>query len=216
MVHPSKIKLLIVDDHPIVRDGLRSLALECSGIHLVDVCGSAHAAMAILRRHAVDVALVDMRMHPINGVELLRQMQRYPNTKGIVLSSYELEEEVFQARTAGAMGYISKDLMPSEILEAILSVYTGKTVFPAYLLDRIAERERRKGLTPSELRVLQFVAKGLSNKEIAQQLGVSQFTVRNQLRSLSTKLEAKDRTQVARIAIEQGIIILERGTSHYH
>jgi DNA-binding NarL/FixJ family response regulator len=206
---PFKIRLLIVDDHPIVLEGLRNMAIYAPGIELAGVCYSGEAALIALRKKAIDVVLVDLRMRSMNGIELLRRMRILsPHARGLVLSSYELEEEIFQAVSAGAAGYMSKDTLPSDILKGIATIASGGQVFPAYLLERIEQRRFKKGLTPRERQVLELVAKGLTNKEIAKILSVSQFTVRNQLRSLSTKLDASDRTEVARVAIEQGIIVL--------
>lgn len=209
MSDSSKIRLVIVDDHPIVLEGLRNMATYAPGIELVGVFSSGEAVLAALRKKTVDVVLVDLRMRSMNGIELLKRLRVVcPSARGIVLSSYELEEEIFQAVSAGAVGYMGKDTLPSDILKGIVTVASGGQVFPAYLLESFERRRLKKSLTPSEREVLELVAKGLTNKEVAKILSVSQFTVRNQLRSLSIKLEATDRTEVARVAIEQGIIIL--------
>lgn len=209
MSEPSKVRLIIVDDHPIVLEGLRNMAMCAPGIELVGVYSSGEAALTVLRKRTVDVVLVDLRMRSMNGIELLKRLRILcPHARGLVLSSYELEEEIFQAVSAGAVGYLGKDALPSDILKGVLTVASGGQLFPAYLLESIERRRLKKDLTPRERKVLEFVAKGLTNKEIAKILNVSQFTVRNQLRSLSTKLEATDRTEVARVAIEQGLIIV--------
>jgi two-component system NarL family response regulator len=209
MNQTSEIRLLIVDDHPIVREGLRNMAKSASSINLADVCSSGEEALKGLRKNTVDVVLLDLRMHPMNGIELLKRMQTIsPRAKGLVLSSYELEEEIFQAVAAGAAGYMSKDALPSDILKGIATVHAGGKMFPPELLRSLEQRRQKRGLTPRELEVLELVAKGLTNKEIGDVLGLSQFTVRNQLRHLSAKLEASDRTEVARVAIEQGIIVI--------
>jgi DNA-binding NarL/FixJ family response regulator len=209
MSEQSRIRLAIVDDHPIILEGLRNLALYAPGIELVGAYSSGEVFLTELRKKAVDVVLVDLRMRPMNGIELLKRLSVLcPRTRGLVLSSYELEEEIFQAVSAGAVGYMGKDTLPSDLLKGIAIVASGGQVFPAYLLESIEQRRLRKSLTPREREVLELVAKGLTNKEIAKILSISQFTVRNQLRRLSTKLDATDRTEVARVAIEQGVIIL--------
>ena len=209
MSESSRIRLVIVDDHPIVLEGLRNMALCAPGIELVGVYSSGEAVLTVLRKKVVDVVLVDLRMRSMNGIELLKRLRVLcPHARGLVLSSYELEEEIFQAVSAGAVGFMGKDTLPSDILKGIETIASGGQVFPAHLLKSIERRRLKKSLTPCERDVLELVAKGLTNKEIANILSVSQFTVRNQLRSLSTKLEATDRTEVARVAIEQGIIIL--------
>ena len=209
MSESSKVRLVIVDDHPIVLEGLRNMAMSAPGIELVGVCSSGEAVLTVLRKKVADVVLVDLRMQSMNGIELLKRLRVLcPYTRGLVLSSYEREEEIFQAVSAGAAGYMGKDTLPNDILKGIVTVASGGQVFPEYLLESIERRRLRKSLTPREREVLELVAKGLTNKEIAKILSVSQFTVRNQLRSLSTKLEASDRTEVARVAIEQGIIFV--------
>ena len=209
MSESSKIRLVIVDDHPIVLEGLRNMAMYAPGIELVGVYSSGEAFLTALRKKAVDVVLVDLRMRSMNGIELLKRLRILcPHARGLVLSSYEMEEEIFQAVSAGAVGYMGKDTLPNDILKGIVTIASGGQVFPAYLLESIERRRLKKSLTPREREVLELVAKGLTNKEIAKILSVSQFTVRNQLRGLSAKLEATDRTEVARVAIEQGIIIL--------
>jgi DNA-binding NarL/FixJ family response regulator len=205
----AKIRLVIVDDHPVVREGLRSMVLRAPGMDLVSVCGSGEAALKIAQRVRVDIMLIDMRMSPMNGVELLRRLKTVsPQCKGLILSSYHFEEEIFQAVMAGASGYISKDALPDEILRQIHAAYAGEQLFSPELLQRVEQRSKRRSLSSREMEILEMVAKGLTNKEIAGVLGSSQFTVRNQLRSLSAKLDASDRTEAARIAIEQGIILV--------
>lgn len=205
----ARIRVVIVDDHPVVREGLRSMIQRVPEMELVSVCGSGEAALKVAQRVRIDIMLIDMRMSPMNGVELLRRLKSIDShCKGLILSSYQFEEEIFQAVTAGAAGYISKDTLPDEILRQIHVAHAGGRLFSPELLERVEQRRKRRSLSSRELEILEMVAKGLTNKEIAGVLGLSQFTVRNQLRSLSGKLEASDRTEAARIAIEQGIILV--------
>ena len=209
MTAKGRIRLVIVDDHPVVREGLRSMVSQVPELELVSVCGSGEAALKIASRARIDVMLIDMRMSPMNGVELLRRLKRLdPHCKGLILSSYQLEEEVYQAVSAGAAGYISKDALPDEILHQIQAAHAGESLFSPELLERVEHRRKRRNLSLRELEILEMLAKGLTNKEIANVLGISQFTVRNQVSSLSTKLEASDRTEAARVAIEQGLILI--------
>lgn len=209
MTSTGKIRLLIVDDHPVVREGLRSMLSRSPGIEIVAVCSSGQAALKIAEKQPLDVMLIDMRMTPMNGIDVLRALGRVaPHCKGLILSSYQLEEEIYQAAVAGAAGYLCKDALPAQILDQIALAHTGKNLFPAYLLARFEARKKKRNLTPRELQILNMVAKGLTNKEIAHVLNVSQFTVRNQISSFSAKLEVSDRTEAARVAIEQGIILL--------
>lgn len=201
------IQILIVDDHPIVRDGLGLLLGTDTAFHLSGSVDGAEKALAFIRRTPVDVVLLDLRMPRISGVEVLPSIlavRRPP--KVIVLSSFNLDEEVYQAAQAGAHGYITKDASGVQILEAIRSVAAGKLYFPHGLATRIAERQERSGLSRREMEVLDMIAKGLTNKEIAQVLMISQFTVRTHIVHIFDKLGASDRTEAVAIASRQGII----------
>jgi DNA-binding NarL/FixJ family response regulator len=207
MTDAAKIRLLIVDDHPVVREGLRSMMSNFARIQLVTVCASGEEALRVVSEQPVDVMLIDLRMTPMSGIELLRRLkQKAPACKGLVLSTYELDEEIFQAVEAGAAGYLSKNALPGAILKSIELAHSGKLIFSSHMLERIEQRRHRKNLTFRELQVLEMVAKGLTNKEIAGASGLSPYTIRNQISSISNKLDVCDRTEAARVAIEQGII----------
>src|SRR5580698_9335095 len=123
----SKVRLLIVDDHPVVREGLRSMMLNFPHIQLVNVCSSGEEALRTACKQPVDVMLIDLRMAPMGGIELLRRLKlKAPLCKGLILSTYELDEEVFQAFQAGACGYLSKDALPSQISKSIELAHAGK------------------------------------------------------------------------------------------
>jgi DNA-binding NarL/FixJ family response regulator len=210
MTDTSKVRLLIVDDHPVVREGLRSMISNFAQIQLVMVCSSGEEALRVACRQPVDVMLIDLRMSPMGGVEVLKRLkQKAPACRGLILSTYELDEEIFQAFEAGARGYLSKDALPDHISKSIELAHAGKLIFSSQMMERIEQRRQRRNLTARELSVLEMVAKGLTNKEIAGASGVSQFTVRNQLSSISSKLDVCDRTEAARVAIEQGIIRID-------
>jgi DNA-binding NarL/FixJ family response regulator len=210
MTEAAKIRLLIVDDHPVVREGLRSMISNFEHIQLVMVCSTGEEALRVASRQPVDVMLIDLRMSPMGGVEVLRRLkEKSPRCRGVILSTYELDEEIFQAFEAGACGYLSKDALPGHISKGIELAHAGKLIFSNQMMERIEQRRQRRSLTARELSVLEMVAKGLTNKEIAGASGVSQFTVRNQLSSISSKLDVCDRTEAARVAIEQGIIRID-------
>jgi len=201
------IRILIVDDHPIVRDGLGLLLGTDPDVHLSGSVDGAEKALAFIRRAPVDIVLLDLRMPRISGVEVLPAiLQVQPTPRVIVLSSFNLDEEVYQAAKAGACGYITKDASGSQILEAIRSVAAGRLYFPHNIAIRIAERQERSGLSRRELEVLDMIAKGLTNKEIAQVLMISQFTVRTHIVHIFDKLGASDRTEAVALASRQGII----------
>lgn len=201
------VRVLIVDDHPVVRAGLASLLRRQAGIKLTGAAHSGEEALELLKRTSVDVMLLDLRMPSINGVDLLNLVKTYENRpKAIILSSYEYEEEIYQAVKAGARGYLSKNALREEIVAAIEEVVAGGTYFPQRIIQWIEEREARSSLSAREIEVLEMVSKGLTNKEIAQVLQISHYTVRNHINHITAKLQVADRTEAATVALRQGII----------
>jgi DNA-binding NarL/FixJ family response regulator len=203
----SLIRLLIVDDHPIVRAGLATLLGKENGFRLAGGVDSAEEALAFLKQHRVDIVLLDLRMPKTSGLEvlpLILALDQAPRV--LVLSSFDYEEEIYKAAKAGARGYLMKDATRAQIILAIQTVAKGNLHFPKEIAARIVERDGRNGLSPRELDILTMIAKGLTNKEIAHILVISQFTVRNHVIHIFEKLEASDRTEAVAIAMKQGII----------
>ena len=201
------VRVLIVDDHPVVRAGLASLLRRQPGVKLAGSAHSAEEAMETIKRSTVDVMLLDLRMPGINGVDLLNLLKtsdRKP--RAIILSSYEYEEEIYQAVKAGARGYLSKNAPREEIVAAIEIVVAGGIYLPERMLRWIEERESRTGLSAREIEILEMVSRGLTNKEIAGVLQISHYTVRNHINHISAKLQVADRTEAATVALRQGII----------
>lgn len=199
--------MLIVDDHPVVRAGLASLLRRQPGLKLAGSAHSGEEAIAILARCPVDLMLLDLRMPGINGVDLLNLLKTRDNQpKAIILSSYEYEEEIYRAAKAGARGYLSKNAPREEIIAAIEEVVAGRTYFPDHMLEWIDDRKTRPSLSAREIEILEMVARGLTNKEIAGALQISHYTVRNHINHITAKLQVSDRTEAATIAIRQGII----------
>ncbi len=203
----ATVRVLIVDDHPVVRAGLASLLRRQIGLRLAGAAHSGEEALEILKSSSVDVMLLDLRMPSINGVDLLNILKTNENQpKVIILSSYEYEEEIYQAIKAGALGYLSKNAPREEIVAAIETVVAGGTYFPERIIRWIEEREGRSSLSAREIEILEMVAKGLTNKEIAGALQISFYTVRNHVNHISAKLQVADRTEAATVAMRQGII----------
>ncbi|MBS1804121.1 MAG: response regulator transcription factor [Acidobacteria bacterium] len=201
------IRVLIVDDHPVVRAGLASLLRRQAGIKLSGAAHSGEEAIEILKRSPADVILLDLRMPAINGIDLLNILSEDPSPpKSIILSSYELEEELYRAIKAGARGYLSKNAPREEIVTAIETVSGGGTYFPDRLSKWMLERDSRSSLSAREIEILEMVSRGLTNKEIAGALQISHYTVRNHINHISAKLEVADRTEAATLALRQGII----------
>ena len=201
------VKVLIVDDHPVVRAGLASLLRRQAGLKLAGAAHSGEEAMTMLKHSSVDVLLLDLRMPTVNGIDLLNLLKAHDTRpRAIILSSYEYEEEIYQAVKAGARGYLSKNATREEIVAAIEEVSAGGTYFPERIIQWIEERDGRSSLSSREVEILEMVSRGLTNKEIAGALHISHFTVRNHLNHITAKLQVADRTEAATIALRQGII----------
>jgi len=201
------IRVLIVDDHPVVRAGLTSLLRKENGLKVVAAAHNGEVALDLMRRSSVDVVLLDLRMPKIGGIDflsLLREIAVPPAV--LILSSYAYEEEIYRAVKAGARGYLSKDATGAEIVEAINLVNAGGKYFAEEIAQRLAERELHSSLSAREMEILEMVSKGLTNKEIAHVLQISQYTVRNHINKISTKLEVGDRTEAVTVALQQGIL----------
>lgn len=201
------VRVLIVDDHPVVRAGLASLLRRQAGLKLVGSAHSGEEALSILADCPVDLMLLDLRMPSINGIDLLNMLKtRDDQPKTIILSSYEYEEEIYRAVKAGARGYLSKNAPREEIIAAIEEVVGGGTYFPEHMLEWMQDRKARSSLSGREIEILEMVSKGLTNKEIANALQISHYTVRNHINHITAKLQVSDRTEAATVAMRQGII----------
>jgi DNA-binding NarL/FixJ family response regulator len=201
------IRVLIVDDHPVVREGLASLLRKEISLKVVGSAHNAEEALSILDRSSVDLVLLDLRLPKISGINLLRMLKKLPRPPAVViLSSYRFEEEIFRAVNAGAGGYLSKDASRAEIVAAITAVNAGGKYFPPDIAAYIAEHESHSRVSPREVEILEMVAKGLTNKEIARVLNISPYTARNHINHICVKLEAADRTEATAVALQLGII----------
>lgn len=201
------IRILIVDDHPIVRAGLATLLGKESDFKLERGVDGSEGVIAYLDRHPADIVLLDLRMPKTSGLDLLPEiLSRKTPPKVIILSSFDYEEEIYRAAKAGATGYLTKDVTRDQLVRAIRAVASGQSHFPRGIAERIAERDGRSGLSPRERDVLLMISKGLTNKEIGHVLFISQFTVRNHVNHILEKLGATDRTEAVSIALQQGVI----------
>jgi two-component system NarL family response regulator len=203
----NKIRLLIVDDHPIVRFGLTALLGVQDDIEIAGAAQGGREALQLLENIPVDIILLDLRMPGFSGIQTLEKLQTVaPKVRTIVLSSFECDEEIYAAVKAEARGYLHKEAPAEEIVRAIRSVHEGRLAFPRRITERLSSDEMTAGLSDRERQVLELVAKGLTNKEVANTLQISQFTVRNHLNHITEKLEVSDRTEAIFIAIQTGII----------
>ena len=203
------IRIMIIDDHPVVRAGLASMLSTQPDIDVVASASSGEEALALLDTIAPDVILMDLRMPGMSGLDAMRLINsRLDPPRIIVLTSYDTDEDIYQCVGAGAHGYILKDAPQDRLLEAIKVVKNKGRYFPADIASRLTERMARSNLTPREHQVLQLVAKGCTNKEIGRAFGISDNTARNHVNSIIEKLEVSDRTEAATIAMRQGLVSL--------
>jgi DNA-binding NarL/FixJ family response regulator len=203
----NKIRLLIVDDHPIVRFGLTALLGTQDDIEIAGTEEGGRDAIRLLEKIPVDIILLDFRMPGFSGIQTMEKLQTVaPKTRAIILSSFECDEEIYAAVKAGAQGYLRKDAPAEEIVRAIRSVRGGQQAFPRRITKRLSSDQMTAGLSHRERQVLELVAKGLTNKEVANTLQISQFTVRNHMNHVTQKLDVSDRTEAIFIAIQNGLI----------
>lgn len=207
MTDTAIIRIMIVDDHPVVRAGLAGMLGTQPDMKVIASASSGSEAIAMLETVKPDVILMDLRMSGMSGLDAIRAINlRTDPPRILVLTSFDTDEDIYQTVGAGAQGYILKDVPQDRLLEAIHLVYEKKRYFPADIAARLIERMARSNLTPREHQVLQYVAKGLTNKEIGRVFGISENTARNHVNSIIEKLEVSDRTEAATIAIRQGLV----------
>jgi len=203
------IKVLIVDDHPVVRTGLRTMLESEDNISVTGLAESAKEALLEVQRVKPDVVLMDLRMPEMDGTEAIIELRRIqPDIRIVVLTNYETDGDILRALQAGAMGYLLKSTPQAEIVRAVEMVHDNQRCVPPNIAKRLSETIGRVELSQRELEVLTFVAMGKSNKEIAEQLFISDKTARNHVANCLVKLSANDRTEAATTAIKRGIIRL--------
>jgi DNA-binding NarL/FixJ family response regulator len=203
----SPIRILVVDDHPIVRRGIAALIATESDMSLVGEAATGREALQQFRAHRPDITLMDLMMPEMCGVDAIIAIRaEYPEARFIVLTTYIGDVQVLRALKAGARSYLLKNSLYKELLETIRAVHAGKKSLSPEASFQLAEHAIDEALTPAEIRVLQLVAEGDANKEIAAKLSLSEGTIKGQLRNIMSKLGAKDRTHAAMIALKRGII----------
>jgi DNA-binding NarL/FixJ family response regulator len=208
---PETIRVLCVDDHPLVRKGIASILANEADMQLVGEAGDGREAVEAFRLHRPDVTLMDIRMPQMDGIEATKLIRREdPEARIIALTSYDGDQEIYRSLEAGVRGYILKEMVHTEIVRAIRVVYSGKRLMPSEVAERLSEHFPQVTLTPREVEVLTFVAQGLGNKEIGAQLGTAAGTVKMHLQNILCKLGASDRTHAVTLAVRRGIIYLDR------
>ena len=210
MTNSTKIRIVCVYDHPIVRDGLASIFGLQPDMELIGAAESGAQALNLARQLHPDVILVDLRLPDMSGHELTRQILAHsPQARIIVLTSFEGDADIERALSAGARGYVVKGIVREELLGAIRAVHAGKKYIPGQLAEKIAEHLGLEKLSEREMQVLHEVAKGKRNKEIAAELSIAEDTVKMHVKNILEKLQVSDRTEAVTVALRRGILHLE-------
>jgi DNA-binding NarL/FixJ family response regulator len=206
----GSIRLLITDDHPVVRDGLKSMLAAQPDFEIAGEAANGEEAILQAKLLNPDVILIDLRMPVMDGVAAIRRLRTStPEAHILVLTTYDSDADILRAIEAGATGYILKDAPREELFRAIRFTAQGQSYLTPSVATRLMGRMRsptEENLSPREVEILAFVAKGLSNKEIAKKLQISETTVKSHLLHIFAKLQVNDRTQAVTLAVQKGII----------
>jgi DNA-binding NarL/FixJ family response regulator len=205
----NPIRILLVDDHPVVRKGISALIGDHSDMALVGEAANGREAIQQFRTHRPDITVMDLQMPEMSGLDALVAIRNeFPEAKVIVLTTYTGDVQIFRALKAGAYGYILKNSLHKELLDTIRAVHAGKKAFSPEASYELAQHSMDDALTPGEISVLRLIAAGNANKQIADQLSISEETVKGRVKNILSKLGANDRTHAAMIGLKRGIIEL--------
>jgi DNA-binding NarL/FixJ family response regulator len=205
--NPSQIRILVVDDHPLLRQGIAGLVADQSDMNLVAEASNGREAILQFRAQRPDVTLMDLQMPEMNGLDAIAAIRgEFPEARIVVLTTYTGDVQVLRALKAGARAYLLKNLLHKELLETIRAVHTGKKTLSPEVSYQLAEHATDDTLTPAEIAVLRLIAAGNANKQIADQLSITEETVKGRVKNILSKLGANDRTHAAMIGLKRGII----------
>jgi DNA-binding NarL/FixJ family response regulator len=205
----AKIRVLCVDDHPIVREGIAAIISLQPDMTMAGTAATGKEAIERFVALRPDVSLVDLRLPDMSGFDVIRAIrQKDPNARIVVLSSHEGDVDIQRALEAGAQGYVAKGIVRDELLDIIRGVHAGKRRLPAAVAQTLAEHMADDPISPRELEVLSLMAAGKRNKEIASDLSIAEDTVKMHVRNILSKLQVSDRTEAVTIALRRGIIHL--------
>src|SRR5579872_59302 len=205
----TTIRILAVDDHPVVRQGIAGLVGIQTDMSMVGEASNGRDAIQQFRTHRPDITLMDLQMPEMNGIDALIAIRNeFSDAKVIVLTTYAGDVQIVRALKAGAQAYLLKNTLHKELMDCIRAVYTGKKALSPEATYEVAEHATDDALTPAEVAVLRLIAAGNANKQIADQLSITEETVKSRVKSILSKLSANDRTHAAMIGLKRGIIEL--------
>ncbi len=206
---PTRIRVLSIDDHPLLRQGIAALVDAQPDMVLVGQAATGQEGAEQFRAQRPDVTLLDLRLPDMSGVEVLQAIRaEFPEARVVMLTTFEGDVEMQRALEAGARGYLLKTMPPAELVDAIRQVHAGKKRIPSAVAAQLAEHLSDEALTPREIEVLRHIAEGNRNKDIAERLSISEETVKVHVKHVMDKLGASDRTEAVSIGIRRGIIQL--------
>jgi len=204
---PRQIRILVVDDHPLLRQGIAGLVGDQPDMSLVAEASNGREAILQFRAYRPDITLMDLQMPEMNGLDAIAAIRgEFPEARIVVLTTYTGDVQVLRALKAGARAYLLKNLLHKELLETIRAVHAGKKTLSPELSYQLAEHATDDALTPAEIAVLRLIAAGNANKQIADQLSITEETVKGRVKNILSKLGANDRTHAAMIGLKRGII----------
>lgn len=207
---PDLIRILTVDDHPLLRKGIAALVNAETDLKLVAEASNGREAIETFRTHRPDVTLMDLQMPELDGLETIEAIRReFPEARIVVLTTYQGDTQVLRALKAGARGYVLKGHVHKELLDTIRAVHAGQKRIPPEIAAELAEHATDDALTEREIAVLRLISSGNSNKEIADRLKIVEATVKSHVTSILSKLEANDRAHAVTIGLKRGIIQLD-------
>jgi DNA-binding NarL/FixJ family response regulator len=205
----GKIRVLIVDDHPIVRLGIAAIVDAQPDMAMVGQAADGEQALELFERLHPEVTLMDLRLPGVGGVQAIRTIRmRHPDAKFLVLTTYEGDEDIFQALQAGAVGYLVKGMSHDVLLKGIRQVHEGRQYVPGEIAQRLKERNPLSTLSGREQQVLTYLAQGKSNRAIAELLGITEATVKRHVSVILQQLNVEDRTQAVLVALRRGLVHL--------